>query len=207
MRSPARHSRPSAKLKSSVLVFLLLAAVARADPDGGRWALMVEPSFMDHSLRTPIEGSRRTTITVAREQDGAWVPLPRGARRSVAQPYPEIERQAWETLRGVLAEASTRILRDQRGTARFAMIESQHPLTASTVLLPEFGERFRDTLGPDLLVAMPDRFTVYVFSRQGIEHEAMKEPIIAAYLAATYPVSREIFSWENGRLRALRYLQ
>ena len=90
---------------------------------------------------------------------------------------------------------------------RHAAIESPDPLTASCVLAPEFGEKFRDTLGPDLLVAMPTRNQVLVFSRQDDTHLRLAETIIGNYLNSNHPVSREIFALEGGRLRSLGALQ
>ena len=82
-----------------------------------------------------------------------------------------------------------------------------NPLTASAVLAPGFAEAFAKTLGPDLLVAIPNRNQILVFSKQDQAFQMMGEFIISGYLSSTYPVSREIFSLENGCLRSLGVLQ
>lgn len=173
----------------------------------GEWALMVEPSFMDHQVRRPIEGSRRTILTVARREGGEWVPLTREAKEGVHMTFDEVREAAMGTAEGVLEGLQPRYARDGNGVILFAVLESADPLTASSVLAPGFGARFRDTLGPDLLVAMPNRNRVLVFSRQDTAHLAMGESIIEGYLSSIWPVSREVFALEGGRLRSLGELR
>lgn len=199
--------RSAARPHASAVVFLLAAVVAAGSLRGGEWALMVEPSFMDHEVRRPVEGSRRTILTVARLEDGGWVPLTREAKRGVDMTFNEVREEAMETAQGVLDNLEPRYVRDGNGVILFAVLESSDPLTASSVLAPGFAERFRDTIGPDLLVAMPDRNRVLVFSRQDTAHVAMGEFIIEGYLSSTWPVSREVFALEGGRLRSLGELR
>ncbi|MFM8364642.1 MAG: hypothetical protein ACKOAS_05760 [Verrucomicrobiota bacterium] len=98
-------------------------------------------------------------------------------------------------------------IRDKTGVIRLAAIKSSDPLTASCVLAPEFGETFRNTLEPDLLVAIPTRNQVLVFSKQDDAHLRLSETIIGNSLGSNFPLSREIFALENGHLRALGVLQ
>ena len=92
-------------------------------------------------------------------------------------------------------------------TTGLRVIESGDPLTASCVLAPEFGAKFASTLGPDLLVAMPNRFRVLVFCRQDTQFQRLSEFIISGYLDSNFPVSREIFALEKGRLRSLGIME
>jgi hypothetical protein len=98
-------------------------------------------------------------------------------------------------------------VRNQNQVIQYAAIESDGPLTASCVLAPEFAAAFEKTLGPDLLVAIPTRNQVLVFSKQDDIHLRMSERIINSYLSSNHPVSREIFALENGNLRALGVLE
>jgi len=203
---PAILIRAFAKIPSALCVsavWLLASPAAFAD----QWVLAVEPSFMDHKMRRPIEGSQRTTLTIARVVDGEIEPLTREQKKSVHKTFDQIRAEALKTASATLARMEPIFLRDKNGVIRHAAIESPDPLTASCVLAPEFGERFRDTLGPDLLVAIPNRNQVLVFSRQDDTHLRLAETIIGNYLSSNHPVSREIFAWERGRLRSLGVLQ
>ena len=199
-------TRAFAKTPSAlcVLMFLLMSLPA---PWSDQWILAVEPSFMDHKMRRPIEGSQRTTLAIARVVDGEIEPLTREQKKSVHMTFDQIRAEALKTASTTLAKMKPEFLRDKNGVIRHAAIESKDPLTASCVLAPEFGEKFRDTLGPDLLVAMPTRNQVLVFSRQDDTHLRLAETIIGNYLSSNQPVSREIFAWEGGQLRSLGVLQ
>ena len=203
---PAILNRAFAKIPSALCVsVLLLLAGSAAQAD--QWILAVEPSFMDHKMRRPIEGSQRTTLAIARVVDGQIEPLTREQKKSVHMTFEQIRAEALKTASSTLARMKPEFLRDKNGVIRHAAIESPDPLTASCVLAPEFGETFRSTLGPDLLVAIPTRNQILVFSKQDDTHLRLAETIIGNYLSSNQPVSREIFAWESGRLRSLGVLQ
>jgi hypothetical protein len=203
---PAILNRAFAKIPSALCVsVLLLLAGSAAQAD--QWVLAVEPSFMDHKMRRPIDGSQRTTLAIARVVDGEIEPLTREQKKSVHMTYDQIRAEALKTASSTLARMKPEFLRDKNGVIRHAAIESPDPLTASCVLAPEFGETFRSTLGPDLLVAIPTRNQILVFSKQDDTHLRLAETIIGNYLSSNNPVSREIFAWESGRLRSLGVLQ
>lgn len=162
---------------------------------------------MDHKMRRPIEGSQRTVLAIARVVDGEIEPLTREQKKNVHMTFGQIRAESLKTASATLARMKPAFIRDKNGVIRHAAIESSDPLTASCVLAPEFGERFRSTLGPDLLVAIPNRNQVLVFSRQDDTHLRLAETIIGNYLSSNHPVSREIFAWEGGRLRSLGVLQ
>jgi len=203
---PAILNRAFAKIPSALCVSVLLhlaGSAAQAD----QWILAVEPSFMDHKMRRPIEGSQRTTLAIARLVDGEIEPLTREQKKSVHMTFGQIRAEALKTASSTLARMKPEFLRDKNGVIRHAAIESPDPLTASSVLAPEFGETFRSTLGRDLLVAIPTRNQILVFSKQDDTHLRLAETIIGNYLSSNNPVSREIFAWEGGRLRSLGVLQ
>lgn len=203
---PAILSRAFGKTPSAlcVSVFLVLnGSAAQAE----QWVLAVEPSFMGHEIRRPIDASPRTTLAIARIVDGGIEPLTREQKKSVHMTYEQIRVEALKTASSTLARMKPEFLRDKNGVILHAAIESSDPLTASCVLAPEFGETFRDTLGPDLLVAIPTRHQILVFSKQDDTHLRLAETIIGNYLSSNQPVSREIFAWESGRLRSLGVLQ
>ncbi len=203
---PAILNRAFAKIPSALCVsVLLLLAGSAAQAD--QWILAPEPSFMDHKMRRPIEGSQRTTLAIARVVDGEIEPLTREQKKSVHMTFDQIRAEALKTASSTLARMKPEFLRDKNGVIRHAAIESPDPLTASCVLAPEFGEIFRSTLGPDLLVAIPTRNQILVFSKQDDTHLRLAETIIGNYLSSNQPVSREIFAWESGRLRSLGVLQ
>lgn len=168
---------------------------------------MVEPSFMDYKVRRKIDGSERTILALVRIRDGEIYGAEGGHERIMAMAMKKIEPEAAQTAAGVFSAIKPQFVRDRNGVIQYAVLESENPLAASCVLAPGFAEKFADTLGPDLLVALPNRNLLLVFSRQDQAFAKMGEFIIAGYLGSNYPVSREIFSLENGKLRSLGVLQ
>jgi len=162
---------------------------------------------MDHKMRRPIEGSQRTVLAIARIVNGEIQPLTREEKKSVHMTYPMIREQALQTASEVFKRMKPTFVRSKKQVIQYAAIESDDPLTASCVVAPEFAAAFGRTLGPDLLVAMPTRNQVLVFSKQDDVHLRLAERIINAYLSSNYPVSREIFALENGNLRSLGVLE
>ena len=168
---------------------------------------MVEPSFMDYKVRRPVAGSERTILALVRLRDGGISGAEGGHDRTLAMAMKAISPDAQRTAQDVLASLEPQFVRDNNGVIQYAILESKNPLTASAVLAPGFAERFASTLGPDILVALPNRFQILVFSRQDQTFQKMGEAIISGYLGSDYPVSREIFALENGRLRSVGVLK
>jgi len=168
---------------------------------------MVEPSFMDYKVRRKIEGSERTILALVRVKDGEIYAAEGGHDRIMNMAMKRIDAEAAQTAAGVFSSIRPQFVRDKNGVIQYAVLESANPLAASCVLAPGFAEKFADTLGPDLLVALPNRNQLLVFSRQDQAFEKMGEFIISGYLGSNYPVSREIFSLQNGKLRSLGVLQ
>lgn len=204
MQSHRTHIKAGQKLKRALCFFLLSSAVASADT---RWAWMVEPSFMDYKVRERVAGSDRTILALVQVKDGEIFGAEGGHPRTLEMASKEIDKEATQTVKEVFDSLQPRYVRDKNGVIEYAVLESTNPLTASAVLAPEFAERFAGTLGPDLLVALPNRFQILVFSRQDQAFQKMSEFIISGYLSSTYPVSREIFSLEKGKLRSIGVLQ
>ena len=168
---------------------------------------MVEPSFTDYKMRRPIEGSKRTILAIVRIVDGEIHPLTREEKKSVNMTFEQIDEEAHQTASAVFSHLTPKFVRDKKKVIQYAVIQSDDPLTASCVLAPEFGAKFASTLGPDLLVAMPNRYQVLVFCKQDLQYQRHLEGIVAGYLESNYPVSREIFALEKGRLRSLGLVQ
>ncbi|MGV3533182.1 MAG: hypothetical protein ACO1QR_12490, partial [Chthoniobacteraceae bacterium] len=71
------------------------------------------------------------------------------------------------------------------------------------VLSPKFLELFKDTLGPKVLVVVPNRFTAYVFPRLASTYREYSPGIFADYRATAHPVSVEVFELSAAGLTAI----
>ena len=103
----------------------------------------------------------------------------------------------------MLAALKPRFIRDENKVIQCAVLESDSPLTASAVLAPEFATLFNETIGPDILVAIPNRFRIFVFPKGSPAFQRFSEIVIAEYDSSPYPVSKELFSLRKGKLVAI----
>ena len=73
----------------------------------------------------------------------------------------------------------------------------------SVVLSPKFLALFQDTLGPKVLVVVPNRFTAYVFPRLVSSYREYSPGVFEDYRATAHPVSVEVFELSDAGLRAI----
>lgn len=182
------------KFKWTLLALLGAAAAAWA---GDTWHLLVEPKFMGYPESLPIQGSDRTVLVPARFSNGEIQPLKKG------DPWDEVKKNADASADAILASLKPEYVRDGNQVIQYAVLKSDSPLTASAVLAPGFGKLFAETIGPDLLVAIPNRHLVYIFPKQSLVFQTFADMIYAEYQSSSDPVSRELFEWRKGKLIAI----
>lgn len=181
--------------------FFLAAPLCRAQENP--WYLLIEPKFMGYDVAWTIPGARNTVLVPAHMVNGEPQPLTHAELARLKPSPEEIEKEA-----RISASAESRKLkpvyeRDEKGVIQYAVLASDSPLTAASVLAPEFCEQFAETLGPDILVAIPNRYKVFVFPKLSPTYQEFADIVAAEYGSSAHPVSRELFEVRNGRIRAL----
>ena len=107
----------------------------------------------------------------------------------------------------MLAGLKPRFIRDDHNVIQCAVLESENPLTASAVLAPEFSALFDESLGPDILVAIPNRFRVFVFPKGAPAFQRYSEVVIAEYESSSCPLSKKLFSIRKNNLSTVESYQ
>jgi hypothetical protein len=189
------------KLKCA-LSFLIITTAARSIAEE-TWHVLIEPTFMHYEATWPIDGAQRTVLVPARYINGEVLPLKSEDVLTSGATRDEILAAAPKAASEVLATLSPRFLRDEKNVIQCAVLESASPLTASAVLAPEFASLFRETLGPDVLIAIPNRFRIFVFPRGTPAFQRFSDIVIAEYDSSSYPVSKELFTLQKGKLSAV----
>jgi hypothetical protein len=189
------------KLKCA-LSFLMVAIVARSAAEE-TWHLLIEPTFMHYEASWPIDGAERTVLVPARYVNGEVLPLKSNDILTLGATRDTILASAPKAASEVLATLTPRFIRDENKVIQCAVLESASPLTASALLAPEFGTLFRETLGPEILVAVPNRFRIFVFPQGTPAFQRFSEIVIAEYDSSSYPVSKELFTLRKGKLTAV----
>ena len=198
-------SRPRQKLKCTLTgaIFLLAASLSLPAEEKTPWRLLVEPSYMHYEAAWPIAGAETTVLAPARVIGGEIKPLTKKEVLALGVTQKQIQAEALEAASAALKKLKPVYDRDTNGVITYALLSSEDELAASTVLAPEFAEKFADTLGPDLLIAIPARNRVFVFPRQSDTFRRMGETVIAEYNSSPCSVTRELFTLRNGKLIAV----
>ena len=189
--------------KLKYAIGFLMAGLVTASAADEAWHLLIEPSFMHYESSWPIAGAERTVLVPARFVDDQILPLREGEAASLGATREKILESASKAASAVLAGLKPRFIRDDHNVIQCAVLESDNPLTASAVLAPEFSALFDESLGPDILVAIPNRFRVFVFPKNAPAFQRYSEVVIAEYESSSCPVSKELFSLRKGKLAAV----
>jgi hypothetical protein len=164
--------------------------------------LAVEPVALRTAAAIPAGKSKLTVLSPAEETESGLKILDFEQFKSLGLTQEEFLAKSRAAAARLLARLQPEVVRDKRGGALYAKLTSESHLTSSVILCPEFRNQFEKLLGPNLLVAVPDRFTVYVFDRRMGEFQKMGREIAGKYFDATYPASSEAFEFKDGELRA-----
>lgn len=164
----------------------------------------LEPISLRTALARPLPEALRTVVVPARED--ALLGLTHLSREEFAATGLD-----WDQFMARAAAAATRLLvtlkptveRDAAGQIAYVKLRSERPFTASVVLSPRLLPLFQGVLGERLVALMPDRQTVYLFSRNFGAFQAFGQKIIDEHADTVYPCSIEAFEISREGLKCL----
>lgn len=170
--------------------------------------LLVEPSFLHEPLSASILGAKRTVILpgwLTKKDHGEQTVtfLKPGYQTLSEKKMRAFVKQARTNLSEELSKLSPKLLRDEHQVIQVALLESPQPITASTILAPDFAAHFTPIFGPDLLIAIPSSNRVYIFSKLISPLNKIAPIIRDDYKLSLTPVSTEFFELSHGQLRAI----
>lgn len=151
----------------------------------------------------PIAGTKETVLTPALARGEDVTDLKKADVARLKLDVDSIRRLATASASAELAKLKPQFVRDKKGVAVFALLASDSPTTASAVLAPEFADQFANTLGPDLLVAIPNRYKIYVYPALASHFQETAHLVLNDYEASGYPVSKEVFRVTPKGLQAI----
>ena len=186
-----------------IFALFLLAfptAHAGAQQDQKSWHLLIEPAFMHPEVSFPISGARRTVLVPAYMGDGDLHYFSKKEWDSQGLTLDAFSARAAQN--ATEKKVTGELVRDHNKVVQYASISSEDPLTATMVLDPGFLKKFKDIFGATILVAIPDRFTVFVFPGLASEYKDYSPLVIRTYHDSAYPVSLEVFEISASGIRA-----
>jgi len=178
-------------------------AHAHSLPAMEAFCLLIEPKD-GPPVSQLLKGGKQTALVPAKETSIGGVRYYTQAEfEATGLGWRGFRRKAEATATRVLGTLKPEVTKDGKGFVTSAVLRGKSHLTAGVVLSPKFYEMFRATMGDDLILLIPDRFTVYVFPRPMGEYKALGPKILEAYAEATYPVSYEVLLLNKDGLSVL----
>ena len=191
---PHTTNRPRQKHKCRSLAAALLFVIAPAGlAQETTWQLVFQPVFMRPDYAFPIAGTKQTILTPALVKDGEVTILKKAEVKRLKLDLDSIRRVALTSASAELARLQPEYARDAKGVVTFALLASDSPTTASAVLAPDFAKKFADILGPDLLVAIPNRYRIYVYPALASRFQDTAAAVVRDYETSGYAISKEVF--------------
>ena len=172
-----------------------------ADPK--QWRLLIEPKFMRPDVSWAIPHAQRTVYAAAYVRDGEPVYFSRKEFDDLGLEWDRFESQARANGTADLKGLKPEYARDKRNVIEYAEIKSEKPLAAAVVLAPKFLDLFSGIFGTTVLVAIPNRHTIYVFPKLASDYQDYAPMILDAYHDALNPVSTEVFELGPHGMRAI----
>lgn len=154
----------------------------------------IEPVTLRTALARNLPEAKRTVIVPARED--AVLGLTHFSKEEFTAAGLD-----WDQFMAKATAAATRLLvsikpvvvKDKAGQIAYIKLKSERPFTASIIYSPRMVPLFQGLLGDRLVALMPDRYTVFLFSRNFGEFQAFGQKIIDDHADSIYPCSIEAF--------------
>ncbi|MCE9612172.1 MAG: hypothetical protein K8R23_18395 [Chthoniobacter sp.] len=172
-----------------------------ADEKG--WRVWLEPKSSHAAVTLPIAGAERTVVCAGfLEADGPRA-MTKAELTAMGIGMDRFAARARGNAGADLARLTPRYERNRQRVIEYAELRSEKPVVASAVLAPKFLELFKDTLGEKVLVAVPSRFTAFVFPALAGSYEDYGPMVRAALRETAWPVSVEVFEVSREGVRCV----
>jgi hypothetical protein len=181
-----------------LLCLLMLSGLLRARAD--QFFLILDPYFYRSPVTIPVEGTKLTVLAYYRVIDSETL-APAKRQELPESGQSASTRQTIDHARRLLGTIKPEVIRDSRGVITALIVRSSDPTLSSLLLLPEFGNRYADVLGPGCYFAVPNRQTILLFPRLATDIQSFAALVHSLYHNDPWPISTEIFESTDGRLR------
>jgi hypothetical protein len=185
-----------------VSVFAALAAHAEP-PATGSWRVWLEPRFMHQPVTGAIAGAQKTELAAGTLAADTLEPLAKADLEKLGSTWEKFAAQARTNAEADLAQLKPEYVRNRKKILEYAALKSTKPIVATAVLAPGFRALFAETLGPDLLVVVPNQNTAFVFPKLASTYRDYAAMVQQAYRDTSHPVSMEVFEITDRGMQAV----
>ena len=93
---------------------------------------------------------------------------------------------------GIVEKLKVEWVRSERGVIDYAILQNEDPFFSSIIISKKFHPLFKEKLGENLHVIIPDRETIYVFPAEGGKLNGYGPSIVTRYETSNQSVSTEV---------------
>lgn len=161
---------------------------------------VLEPAFQRPPFHEQVAGAEETIIAVA-QPDEHWGL--RFVEKMDGNTLDELLLGPSEQVEALFQDQEILYYRDDDDILEYAAITDENHLLTAIVFAQGFYDQFSDLFGPEFLVVIPNRFTLYIFPKLAGTVELYGPIFLDQYSGATYPVSREVLERSAEGLRAV----
>lgn len=158
---------------------------------------------MRSAVTAPISEAKATEFAGGLRGPDELTPFSKDAFAALKIGWEEFFAKARANATGDLAGIKPHYVRNRKKVIEYATLESTEPFVASAVLAPRFLELFADTLGPKVLVVLPNQFTAYVFPALASNYQDFEPLMRQAYRATAHPGTLEVFEFSAEGIKAV----
>jgi hypothetical protein len=154
-------------------------------------------------VTAPIPGARRTELAAGALTADGLATTPKAEFEQLGVTWSEYLAQARENAAADLPELTVEYTRNRNKVIQYATLRSERGLLPAMLLTPKFLAQFEETLGPTILLVIPNRFTAFAFPKLVSNYRDYSTSVLDAYRATSYPVSLEVFELSKEGLQAV----
>lgn len=183
------------------------AALEPPLPPPSTWRVVIAAKFSLPQVTTPIPGSKEAVFaaSVISGKEGLGQFMDQNTFDALGLDWKTFASKTTATASAKLAALTPELIRDRRDVLECAILRSKRPSDDITVavLAPDFLPRFAPLFGSKLLVAIPDRHTLFLFPKLASHYPDYASRVLAINRKSECPVSREVFELSADGLRAI----
>ena len=180
------------------LIFLLAACAGMAND----WFFLPEPRFMGHEVSFPLAGARDTVLAPVRLGEGGVEFATIAAWTAAALNEETVRKVTARFASEWLRHTKVEFVRNRKNVIEYAALRSDKLPVCVTVFAPEFRKQFEDVFGPNVMLVIPNRQTVFIFPGVAGDIPEYAPMILEAWRSAAPKVSLEVFELSARGLRA-----
>jgi hypothetical protein len=158
---------------------------------------------MHQPVTSAIPNAQKTELTAGTLAADTLEPLAKGGLEKLGTTWEKFAAQARTNAAADLAQLKPEYVRNRKKIIEYAALRSSKPIVATAVLAPRFRAMFAETLGPDILVVVPNKNTAFVFPKLASAYREYAAMVQQAYRDTSHPVSMEVLEITDRGMQAI----